>query len=172
MYSVTEDGPYVEAGVGALLFHGLNWTLPDPTTRKIRTDLEGVARARLYRKKLYGSLEDVVVEGISRKGKASGSRPLIFCAVLLATRNFDHSYLIRRAIQKGVEGPIQELMNEIACLATSPRLQVDDFRTLYAVREWFISARHGAPPSSSDPRWSVLSPDELVDAIGKQLGLK
>jgi hypothetical protein len=173
VYSFTHDGPFVEAGEKALIFHGLNWTLPAKSSVKLKTDVEGVVRGRLEGATLYASLEDTVVENLaSINGKAEADRMLSFCAALLATKKFDHAYLMQRARERGVEELMQELLDEIEYLFTSPRAEVEDIKSLYAIRRWFQSVHRITPARSPKPQWSLLSPDELVDVIGKQLGLK
>lgn len=173
VYSSTHDGPFVETGENALIFHGLNWTLPIKSSARLRTDAEGVVRARLEGGTLYGSLEDTAVENMVRtKGKAGVDRVLTFCAALLATKKFDYPYLMQRAKERRVGELIQELLDEIDYLLNSPKPEVEDIKSLYKIRRWFQSAHHRTPGRSPKPRWSLLSPDELVDVIGKQLGLK
>lgn len=78
VYSLTSRGPFIEAGEKALIFHGLNWTIPVKSSIKLKTDLEGVVRGRLDGGTLYGSLEDAVVENLARlkvKGGLGGSSP-------------------------------------------------------------------------------------------------
>jgi hypothetical protein len=173
VYSLSNVGPFVEAGEKALIFRGLNWTLPAKSSIKLKTDLEGLVRARLGGGTLYGSLEDAVVENLAKTRSKSTARLMTsFCASLLATKKFDHAYLLRRARKRGVEGLVQEILDEIDCLLISPKIEVEDIRSLYAIRRWLQSARRETPVQTPKPRWSLFSPDELVDVIGKQLGLK
>ena len=167
VYSVSDRGPLVEAGEKALLFHGLNWTIPAKSSRKLRTDLEGVVRARLEGGTLYASLEDAVVEALAAVG-----RDIPYCAALLATKRFDAAYLMRRARERGVGESAQELLDEIEYLFSSPKPELEDLKSLYAIRRWAKSAHRRSSPRSRDPRWSLLSMDELVDVLGKQLGVK
>ena len=88
IYSLTNDGPYVEAGEKALLFYGLNWNLPSPRPLRIQTDIEGLARARLSQEAVYSSLEDAIVQTLAHHEDDRFSRDLVFCAVLLATKRF------------------------------------------------------------------------------------
>lgn len=170
VYSLAHSRPSVETGAKALIFHGLNWTLPAESSVRRATDVEGVARARLEGGTLYGSLEDTVVETLTRvKTKAGADPALTFCAALLAAKKFDHTYLMRRAREKGVVKLIQELLDEIDHLLTSPKPEAEDIKSLYAIRR---SAHHRTPAMPPKPRWSLFSPDELVDVMGKQLGLK
>lgn len=173
MYSVTHDGPFVEAGEKAMIFHGLNWTLPNKSSDKLRTDVEGVVRGRLAAGTLYGSLEDTVVENMARtKGKKGFSQVLSYCAALLATKKCDRAYLMQRARGRGVDELIQELLDEIDYLLIAPKPEVEDIKSLYAIRKRFQTAHLRAPSRSPKPQWSLLSSDELVDVMGKQLGLK
>jgi len=173
VYSLTHKGPFVEAGEKALIFHGLNWTLPAKSSVKLRTDVEGVVRARLEGGALYGSLEDTVVENLARlKGKGGVDRVLSFSAALLATKNLDHLYLMRRARERRVEELMQELLDEIDYLLTSPQPEVEDIKSLYEIRRLLQSTHRRSPAQPPKPHWSLLSQDELLDVIGKQLGLK
>lgn len=173
VYSVTRNGPFVEAGERALIFHGLNWALPAESSDKLRTDLEGVVRGRLEGGTLYGSLEDTVVENLARvKGEKRAGLLLSYCAALLATKRFDRAYLMQRARERGVGELMQELLDEIDSLFTSPKPELEDIKSLYAIRRWAQSTHRRTPPRSPSPRWSLLSKDELVDVVGKQLGVK
>jgi len=173
MYSVTHSGPFVEAGEKAMVFHGLNWTLPNKSSDKLRTDMEGVVRGRLAEGTLYGSLEDTVVENLARiEGKKAAGQVLLYCAALLATKKFDPAYITQRARERKVGELIQELLDEIDYLLTAPKPEVEDIKSMYAIRKWFQTAHLRLPSRSPRPQWSILSPDELVDVIGKQLGLK
>jgi hypothetical protein len=173
VYSFARNGPLVEAGEKALVFHGLNWTLPTKSSTRLKTDMEGVVRGRLEGGTLYASLEDTVVENLARiKGKAEADLVLFFCAALLATKKFDYTYLVQRARNRGVGELVQELLDEIDYLLTSPKAEVEDIKSLYAIRRWFQSAHHITPAKFPKPRWFLFSPDELTDVIGKQLGLK
>lgn len=89
---------------------------------------------------------------------------------MLATRKFDHGYLMQRAKGKEVEGLVQGLLDEITYLLDSPKPEVDDIRTLYEIRNRLVSQRRTSlrPKSRKFP----LSADEMVDVIGKQLGVK
>lgn len=173
VYSVTNDGPFVEAGEKALTFHGLNWTIPARSSDKLRTDLEGVVRGRIEDGTLYGSLEDTVVGNLTRvKDKKAVALALSYCAALLATKRVDRAYLMRRARERGIGESIQELLDEIDYLFTSPKPELEDIKSLYAIRKWAQSNHRKTPPRAPNPRWSLLSKDELVDVVGKQLGVK
>lgn len=173
VYSLSQSGPFVEAGEKALIFQGLNWTLPTKSSVKLNTDLEGVVRARLEGGVLYGSLEDTIVESLARtRGKAGADLMLSFCASLLATKKLDYAYLLQRARERGVERLIRELLDEIDYLLISPKVEVEDIKSLYVIRRWLQLAHHKTPVQSPKPRWSLFSPDDLVNVIGKQLGLK
>ena len=73
-------------------------------------------------------------------------------------------------IQKEVEELVQGLLDEISYLLDSPKPEVEDIRTLYEIRNRLVSQRRASlrPKSRKFP----LSPDEMVDVIGKQLGVK
>lgn len=173
VYSLTHNGPFVEAGEKALIFHGLNWTVPSKSSVKLRTDVEGVVRGRLEEGTLYGSLEDTVVETLARsKGKAGVGGALSFSAALLATKKFDFEYLMQRARKRGVGELTRELLYEIWYLLTCPKPEVEDLKSLFEMRRLLQSVHRTALVRPPKPRWSLLSPDELVDVIGKQLGLK
>jgi hypothetical protein len=89
---------------------------------------------------------------------------------MLATKKFDHVYLTQRAKERNVEDPVERLLDEIDYLLNSPKPEVDDIRTLYEVRRRLVNrARMSLRPKS---REFPLSPDEMVDVIGKQLGVK
>jgi hypothetical protein len=171
VYSITGSDPLIEAGERAMLFHGLNWTLPSRSSIKTKTDIEGLVRARIEHETVYGSLEDAIVETLAKsKNSQRVFRALTFGAAMLATRKFDHGYLMQRAKGKEVEGLVQGLLDEITYLLDSPKPEVDDIRTLYEIRNRLVSQRRTSlrPKSRKFP----LSADEMVDVIGKQLGVK
>ena len=173
VYSVTHDGPFVEAGEKAMVFHGLNWTLPNTPSVKVRTDLEGVVRGRLQEGRLYASLEDTIVENLaSIKGKKGIGLVLSYCAALLATKKVDRSYLMQRAGERGVSQITKELLGEIDYVFASSNPGSEDIKSLYAIRKWSQSIHRRLPPRLPQPNWSLLSEDELVDVVGKQLGVK
>jgi hypothetical protein len=172
VYSLGRRGPFIEVGERALIYHGLNWTLHTTSSIKAKTDIEGVVRARLEAGTLYGSLEDTIVENLARVDRAKVGAVVPFCAALLATKKFEQRYLTRRATERGVGGSTRELLDEIEFLLTSPKPDVDDVKSLYAIRKWFDAVHRRGSARPPEPRWSLLSRDELVDVIGKQLGLK
>ena len=172
LYSVTRNGPFVEAGERAMVFHGLNWILPAKSSVRLKTDLRGVVRARL-RGILFASLEDTVVENLFRvKIKKDAGIVPSYCAALLASKNVDRSYLMLRATEKDVVGIVKELLDEIDYVFTTSNPKTEDVKTLYAIRRCSQTAHRRAPPRPQLPDWSVLSEDELIDVIGKQLGVK
>jgi hypothetical protein len=172
IYSLTHDGPFIEAGEKALVFHGLNWTVPSESSVKVATDTEGVVRGRIEKGTLYASIEDSIVENLVRsKARKTRSQAISFGAALLATKRLDRSYLMRRARKAGVEGMVQELLDEIEYLVVSPKPEVDDLKSLYEIRRR-LSRPSFRRSTSPKPAWSMLSKDELVDLLAKQLGLK
>ncbi len=172
VYSVRGNGPFVEAGELAMLFHGLNWTVPR-SSLKMKTDIEGLARARLAEKTVYGSLEDTVAETLARNRNTDRlSQTLTFTAALLATEKFDQDYLMRRAREKGVGSVVQALITATNYVLASPKPDVEDIRTLYQIRRRTGHFHSTTIPTDHKQRGFPLSPDMLVDAIGKQLGVK
>jgi hypothetical protein len=171
VYSRTDSGPFIEAGERALLFHGLNWTLPSRSSIKTKTDIEGLARARVAEDTVYASLEDAVVETLAKnKNTERISRSLAFCAAMLTAKRFDHEYLMRRAKERHVDDLVAGLLDEIDYLLNSAKPDVDDIRTLYEIRKRL--AGRARKPAMPKPREFPLSPDEMVDIVGKQLGVK
>jgi len=171
VYSLTGSGPFVEAGERAMLFHGLNWTLPSRPSIMMKTDIEGLARARIAQGTLYGSLEDTIVETLAKsKNTERVFQTLTFCAAMLATKKFDQEYLMQRAKERDVEGLVEGLLDEIEYLLDSPRPEVEDIRLLYEIRKRL--ANHVVISLQLKSRRFPLSPDEMLDVIGKQLGVK
>jgi hypothetical protein len=170
-YSLTGNGPFIEAGERAMLFHGLNWTIPSKSSIKMKTDIEGLARARISQGTVYGSLEDSIVETLAKsKNSQRVFRALTFAAAMLATKKSDYGYLMQRAKERGVEDLVIGLLDEINYLLDSPKPEVDDIRTLYEIRKRLAS--HARMSLQLKSRKIPLSPDEMVDIIGKQLGVK
>ena len=171
VYSLTENGPIVEAGEKAMVFHGLNWSVPSRSSIKMKTDIQGLARARIARGIVYGSLEDAIVETLAKsKSSQRASRALTFGAAMLATGKIDYGYIRQRAKRKGVDDLVQGLLEEINCLVNSPKPPVEDIRTLFEIRRQL--ANHPRPSVEVRSRRFPLSLDEMVDVIGKQLGVK
>jgi hypothetical protein len=171
VYSLTHDGPFIEAGEKAMVIHGLNWTVPFKSSVKMATDTEGVVRGRIEKGTLYASLEDSIVENLARsKGRTRNRQAISFSAALLATKNLDHQYLIRRARKERVEGLVRELLDEIEYLVFAPKPEVDDLKSLFEIRRQL--SRPSFRRTSPRPVWSMFSKDELVDLLAKQLGLK
>ncbi|MGA3406698.1 MAG: hypothetical protein ABSD49_13280 [Candidatus Bathyarchaeia archaeon] len=171
IYSLKSDGPFVEAGERAMLFHGLNWTVPSKSSIKLKTDIEGLARARIVHGTVYASLEDTIVGTLAKnKNTERLFQTLTFCAALLATKKFDRDYLIQRATRRNVGETVERLLEEIGYVLNSPKPEVEDIRTLYEIRKQL--ANRGLRSSSYNERKFPLSPDEMVDIIGKQLGVK
>lgn len=171
VYSLKSDGPFVEAGERAMLFHGLNWTVPSKSSIKLKTDVEGLTRARIVHGTVYASLEDTIVEALAKnKNTERLFLTLTFCAALLATKKFDRDYLIKRSRERNVRETVERLLEEIGYVLYFPKPIVEDVRTLYEVRKQL--ANRGLMSASFDERKFPLSPDEMVDVIGKQLGVK
>lgn len=171
VYSSTENGPIVEAGEKAMVFHGLNWSVPSKSSIKVKTDIQGLARARISRGTVYGSLEDAIVETLAKsKNSQRISRALTFGAAMLATRKIDYGYIMRRAKRKGVDDLVQGLLDEINYLVNSPKPAVEDIRTLFEIRRRLANYPRTSVQIKS--RRFPLSPDEMIDVIGKQLGVK
>ncbi len=171
VYSLTSNGPFIEAGERAILFHGLNWTVPSRSSIKMKTDIEGLARARIAQGTVYGSLEDTIVETLAKsKNTERMFQTLTFCAAMLATKKFDQGYLMQRAKGRDVEDLVEGLLGEIDYLLDSPKPEVEDIRTLYEIRKRL--ANHALISLRLKSRRFPLSPDEMVDVIGKQLGVK
>lgn len=171
VYSLTENSPIVEAGEKAMVFHGLNWSVPSKSSIKMKTDIEGLARARIARGTVYASLEDAIVETLARsKDSQRVSQALTFGAVMLATRKIDYRYIMRRAKTKGVDDLVQGLFDEINYLLDSAKPAVEDIRTLFEMRRRL--ANHQRTSVQIKLRRFPLSLDEMIDVIGKQLGVK
>ncbi len=171
VYSLKNGGPFVEAGERAMLFHGLNWTVPAKSSIKLKTDVEGLVRARIVHGAVYASLEDTIVGALAKNKNAERlSLTLTFCAALLATKKFDRDYLIKRSRERKVGETVEGLLEEIGYVLYSPKPIVEDVRTLYEIRKQL--ANRGLTSGSYNERKFPLSPDEMVDIIGKQLGVK
>jgi hypothetical protein len=171
VYSLTRKGPIVQAGEKALVFYGLNWSVPSKSSIKLRTDIQGLARARIARGIVYGSLEDAIVETLAKsKSSHQVSRALTFAAAMLATGKIDYAYIMQRAKGKGVDDLVQRLLDEINYLLDSPKPAVEDIRTLFEIRRQL--ANHPRTSVEVRSRRFPLSLDEMVDVIGKQLGVK
>ena len=62
------------------------------------------------------------------------------------------------------------MLEEIDYVLYSPKPNAEDVRALFEIRKQL--ANRGLKSSSFHERKFLLSPDEMVDVIGKQLGVK
>ncbi|MDG7028366.1 MAG: hypothetical protein JRN16_08160, partial [Nitrososphaerota archaeon] len=69
-----------------------------------------------------------------------------------------------------VQGEVRELLDELRSILYAPRLSLRDVKTLYGVRRASPPLRRGG--RARRPRWTLVSPDGLLDIVGKQLGVK
>jgi hypothetical protein len=170
VYSLTGRGPFLEVGEKALLFHGLNWVVPSRFSLKVKSDLEGLVRARVDGRAVYGSLEDTVVGYlVGTKSTPRVHQAFVFCAALLAVARVDREYLTRRARANGVESLVRGLLGEIDYLLFSARPGVEDVRTLFEVRRRLA---HRVPMRRPIQSQHPMSPDEMLEVLGKQLGVR
>ncbi|MDG7018513.1 MAG: hypothetical protein JRN73_09215 [Nitrososphaerota archaeon] len=171
VYAPTGRGPIVHVGEGAMLIHGLKWETGSDAVREEKLDLEGVARGTLDSGVLYGSVEDTVVDALANaKGAEARALAVTYCAALLVSKRLDEGYLLRRAKAGRVQGEVRELLDELRSILYAPRLSLRDVKTLYGVRRASPPLRRGG--RARRPRWTLVSPDGLLDIVGKQLGVK
>jgi len=173
--------PIVEAGEKSLLFHGLNWDIPSPTSIPTKTDLLGLARARLHEGVVYASLEDSLVEVLARLKRPRGDEPaeLAFLLALLATEKIDIEFLLLRAKKRGVADLIIAILSRVEEALTNPRPGVEDIRTLFELRAHYENLhrpkiRNIAKINTRVDNISktiIPSNSLIVQYAGKQLGI-
>lgn len=171
VYEPAGREPAVVTGWEAMDEYGIGWEVPQEERRTAHTDLEGAGRAVLRSGVLYASLEDLVVDTLRRAGgKEEKALALTYTAALMATDPLDEAYLVRRAREAGVSAEVEEMLAEIRALFYAPKVPAGDVKALFSVRRAGSPLRREA--ATRRPRWTVLSPDALLDAVGKQLGAK
>ena len=174
--------PIVEAGEIALLLHGLNWDIPSPFSRRIKTDMEGLALARVSGNTAYASLEDSIVQSLKNAFKAHSKQSaevIVFATALLSTKRMDFSYLLRRAREERIEREILEILSQIDKTLASSHPQVEDLRTLFELRKSYVHVRGAITKSIKDirtkpsnPGKEIVSSNEVIEYAGKQLGIR
>lgn len=180
VYSIIKKDPLVEAGVGALLFHGLNWNVPHPKSHRVKTDFQGLALSKLANSTVYASLEDSIVELISSIGKKN-EELLVFITALLATKKVNLNYILSRAHRKGDETTrvLCALLLAIEDTLATPKPQVEDIAALFKLRETYSQLKR--PPihtlmsiDASVQKLSkdILTQEQVLEYAGKQLGIR
>ena len=171
VYAATGRGPFVQVGEGAMRFHGLRWDTGSDSLREVKLDLEGVARGTLDSGVLYGSVEDTVVDALgSARGTEGKALARTYSAALLVSARLDEGYLLRRAEAGKVQEEARELLCELRWVLYAPRVPLRDVKALYGVRRASSPLRRGG--RAARPRWTLFSPEGLLDVVGKQLGVK
>ena len=171
VYALTRRGPFVQAGERGIAYHGLAWEVGDEGAAGVKLDLEGVARGTLDSGVLYASVEDTVVDALAAgRGGEAKAASLTYSAALLVWSRLDLRYLLRRAKARGIEPEVTELLAELRAVLYAPKFPCRDLKTLYLVRRSLpLLMRDRTPPA---PKWTLFSPDALLDVVGKQLGVK
>ncbi|MDH2899781.1 MAG: hypothetical protein PXY39_02305 [archaeon] len=178
-----KDEPVIEAGEKALLFHGLNWDIPSPMSLYVKTDMAALSRSGLSEGKVYAGLEDALIYSLRfllKRRPSRSSELIVFATALLATQKIDYSYLINRASQEGVERLILGILFAIDWTLSSPNPRVEDIPTLYELRNRYANRRRSflKKIKGIDPKIiaripkEIVSPSEVVEYAGKQLGLR
>ena len=184
VYHTADNRASIEAGEKALLLHGLNWDIPSPKSLIVKTDLQALALATISQGKVYASLEDSVVQSLkvlAKRYPERASELIMFAAALLATQKVNFNYLLKRAREEEIEKEIIGILREIDGALSSPYPNVEDILTLYKLRSRYSHQRRQLLKSIKETRQStdgdylsrdVLSPNQVVEYAGKQLGLR
>jgi len=185
VYHSLNDNANMEAGEKSLLLHGLNWDIPSPMSLNIKTDLQALALATVSGNKVYASLEDTIVQSLKflpRRHPERGSELIVFATALLATQKVDFNYLLRRAKEEGIEKEIIGILLVIDNTFASENPDVEDILTLYKLRDRYAHLRKSLLKSIEGtrqkvidkeyPEKGILSPNQVVEYAGKQLGLR
>ena len=182
VYHTTQNHkrPVIDAGETAFLLHGLNWNILSPRSLNVKIDLQALALARVSGKKVYAAVEDAIVQSLKSfsKNAERSSEIVVFATALLATRKIDIGYLLRRAKEEGVQKKVAAILLAIDKTLTSPAPNVEDVKTLYELRIRYQNLRrslsktiekemHGKKVSRE-----IVTPDEIIEYAGKQLGLR
>jgi hypothetical protein len=174
--------PIVEAGEKALLIHGLNWDIPSPMSVSAKTDLRGLALAKVSGNKVYASLEDAIVQSLKVLPKlhpARSSEIIVFVTALLATSKIDFDYLLSRSKEEGMEKKILGILLKIDKTLASANPNVEDIRTLYELRNRYYHTRkqllksiQRTQANTAHIRTDIVSSNEVIEYAGKQLGIR
>lgn len=183
-HTISENSRAImEAGEKSLLLHGLNWDIPSPLSLNFKTDLQALALATVSGNKVYASLEDTIVQSLKvlvKRYPKRASELIIFATALLATQKIDFNYLLNRAKDEGVEKEIIGILVKIDCTFASPHPNVEDIVTLYELRNRYAHFRRPLLKSlkviqaidmEHIPK-DIVSPNQVVEYAGKQLGLR
>ena len=183
VYHIASKSANMEAGEKSLLFHGLNWEIPSPKSLIVLTDLQALARGTLSGNTIYASLEDTIVQTLKhlpKRHRESASEIVVFVTAMLATQKVDLDYLLSRARDEGVREQIIEILKIIDGTFTSKNPDVEDILTLYELRNRYSQLHRSLSKSIHGTRTSgkkfqsieELTPNQVVEYAGKQLGLK
>ncbi len=186
LYTQTSPRAHLWTGPGALTVQGLNWTISDNELYPVVTDLEAMVRAKPHqiagKEKLVASLEDTLIYELQRDAaEKTGLTELI--ASILATQTLDLAYLLRRADSEQVGQTLRHLFRKTMETFTSLPGNSEG-RTFLEARTRFLRVlqdykykgllRLVETPGRGQNGLRIvkgLTPEQLVIATGKQLGI-
>lgn len=163
LYTVASKIPEVRVGLVTLRRQGLNWEIPGTEMRKVQTDFEGLARAKVIDRVLIASLEDCLIQELYRDAKRETSA-ISFVVAMISTRTLDLAYLLRRADQARVGKAVRLMFNRILEMVSSKETEVAA-SVFMAVRARFLKI---ARQYSHAGYWKLVD-EEGVGDLGLQI---
>lgn len=186
LYRLTKEKPMVHVGPKILELHGLNWDTPLRGVYLATTDLPGLLRSKPLvlsgRHRLAASREDSLAYEVKRDAdKTTGTLELV--SALAATQTLDLPYLLRRSDELKIGRTVRLLFQKIIQTFTGTPLD-GDARIFLTTRERFLQilrqySKQKALSLLETPgkgargirMVEALTPDHIVNAAGKQLGI-
>ena len=186
LYTLTGDQPRVFSGPRILELHGLNWDTPLRDLYSVTTDLTGLLRSESAqisgRQLLAAGREDSFAHEIRRDAdKTTGTLELV--SALVATQTLDLPHLLRRSDELEIGRSVRLLFQKLIQTFTGITLDGDG-RIFLTTRERFLQilrqySKQKALSLLETPgkgargvrMVEALTPDHIVIAAGKQLGI-
>jgi hypothetical protein len=186
LYSIRETRPRLWTGPAILKIHGLNWDIPDNDIYSFTTDLAAITRAKQVKlsgkELLAAGREDCLAQEIKRDDQTkTGTIELV--VAIIATHHLDLHYFFKRSDELTIGQAARLLLVRLSEIFTGPALETDA-RTFLACRERFLkilrtySREKSLESSMASGKGRLglaivkaLTPDQIVKAAGKQLGL-
>jgi hypothetical protein len=183
IYFMKSKTPQVSIGLTVLRTHGLNWDVPETDMHIVKTDFEGLVRAKIVDTGLIASLEDAILHEFC-VDIAKNIGTMSFVVAIISTRKLDLPYLLRRADEHRAGKAFRLLFNRILDIVSAnktnlPALIFLTVRSnfLRIVRQytqsgfWKLVEEKGVGELGVNVV-KTLTEYDVVMAAGKQLGVE